>query len=214
MSLRSAFLFLVALLVSEAATAVGSTTPFPTPLTAKFPAGSLIYSGSTTGNISVPEDANIFTLSLDAGQTISVNVVRSATLQPTVEVRDPSNNTIATATASAPGQEALIQTVPATTAGAYVFFVQGTAGTTGTYTLKITLNAALEFESHGFEGNDSLGTAQDLNSALLGLGGPVGAARMAVLGHADGGASGPDYYSFGLISAPRTIILHSRRARQ
>ena len=30
---------------------------------------------------------------------------------------------------------------------------------------------------------------------------------MAVLGHADGGTSGPDYYSFTLVSAPQTIIL-------
>ena len=211
MSLRSTSLFLGALLVSAptTATALVPLTPFPTPLTANSPAGSLIYGGSTTGTISVAGETNVFTLSLDSGQTITVNVVQdafpAATLQPAVIVRDPSSNTIASTTAAAAGQEALIQTVAATTAGTYLFIVSGAGGTTGTYTLKITLNAALEVESHVGESNDSQSNAQDLNPALTPLAGA--AARIAVLGHAEGGTSGPDYYSFTLVSDPTTIIL-------
>ena len=177
MSLRSAFFSSRHFRLGGGATAVGSTTPFPVP--PALPAGSLIYSGINHGQHLRSGGRDHFRVEPDAGQTISVNVVPAATLKPTVDVRDPSNNAIASATAGAAGQEVVIQTVPATTAGTYTFFVQGTAFTTGTYTLTITLNAALEVESHGGGSNDSQGTAQDLNSAL---GDHAGAARLAAPG--------------------------------
>ena len=171
--LRRASQFLVALLVSAAALGSGvPITPFPTPLTANAPAGSLIYGGSTTGAVSFAGDAHEFTLSLDAGQVITVDVVPAATLQPRVVVRNPSSFLIATTTASAAGQEAVIQTVAAATAGTYTFTVDGVGGTTGTYTLKITLNAALESENHGGPSNGTAATAQDLNSSAVALADP------------------------------------------
>src|SRR5215471_13003578 len=105
MSFRSTSLFFASLLISAAALGSGfTTTPFPTPLTANAPSGSLIYSGSTTGSIAFSGDGHNFTLPLDAGQTITADVVPGATLQPAVDLRDPAFNLIGTATAAGAGQ--------------------------------------------------------------------------------------------------------------
>src|SRR6266540_2884891 len=98
MSLRRASAFLAVLLFSAAVRA----DAFPVPLTANAPAGSLIYSGSTPGTIAGPGVIDSFTLAVDAGQTITINVVPDGSLHPAVVLRDPSNTTIAFAIAAGP----------------------------------------------------------------------------------------------------------------
>ena len=171
---------------------------YPTPLTFKNPLGSLIYDPTLAGIVTFTGDTDDFTLGVDAGQTISILVSPGgAGLQPTVQLLDPSNGIIATATAAAAGQKALLQTAPATLAGTYTIRVGGAASTTGGYTVQATLNAALEEEGN-LDGisNDTRGTAQNLNGSFIDLETTLSQAqRGAVLG-ASATASFTDYYSF------------------
>src|SRR5436305_13654816 len=69
------------------------TTAMPVPLRAVNPVGSFVYTSSTTttatGIIGTADDADAFTVSLDAGQTVTALVTPGAGLRPTVAVRGP-----------------------------------------------------------------------------------------------------------------------------
>lgn len=154
--------------------------PYPVPLQAEAPAGSLIYDPTVSGNIDPVGDTDSFTIQLDAGQTFTVLVTPSSFLQPVVELRDPSNLLIGSASAVSAGQEAMIQAAGVATAGTYTIKVAGGL-TSGSYTLRVILNSALENESHGGGSNDSLTDAQDINGSFIDLG-AAGAQRGAVTG--------------------------------
>src|SRR6516164_550727 len=168
--------------VAAASETLAATVPFPA-LTGVNPFGSLIYDGSVDGT--VPTSATqSFILSVDASQTITVDVLPAVSLQATIELRDPSNNLVGSATAGAVGQEALLQTAPASSAGTYTITIGGTNNTTGTFHVRAALNAMFESEAHGGLSNDTLATAQDLDSSAIALS-PF-SDRMAVLGDFDG----------------------------
>ena len=168
--------------VAAASETLAATAPFPA-LTGVKPFGSLIYEGSVDGT--VPASATqSFTLSVDASQTITVDVLPAVSLQATIELRDPSNNLIGSATAGAVGQEALLQTVPASSAGTYTITIGGANNTTGTFHVRAALNAMFESEAHGGPSDDDLGTAQDLAASAIAL--RPASDRMAVLGDFDG----------------------------
>lgn len=188
------------------------TAQYPTPLTAKNPFGSLIYDPSVNAGIQFVGDTDSFTINLDAGQVITLLVhPTQTTLQPTVTLRDPANNVIGTATAGAPNQNALLQTVAMTTAGTYTITVSG-GSTTGTYNLQLTLNAALEAEGllPGVT-NNTLATAQNLDGGFTNLQSLQSfAQRNAVLGTGDGVGgvytATPVTFAFEDISGTGTII--------
>ena len=165
------------------------TRAMPT-ATAVAPSGSLIYQTSSNGTISSATDTDSFTIALDAGQTLTVTLTGTSTLQSTFSVTDPSSNVLGTATAAAPGKNAIIETLTAGTAGTYTIVVGGAAGTTGAYTVGVTLNAAQELGAFGGATNQSLATAQDISGSFVSLGG--NASRGAVLGGTVllGGANG------------------------
>ena len=170
-------------------------TPFPTPLTSVAPSGSLIYSGSaSTTNIAAGSDTDSFTISLDAGQTITALVHPASGLQPTIQLCDPSGTVLATASSAAAGTDALIQTIPVASAGLYTITVASVGSTVGSYTAQVYLNTALETEGHNGPTNDTAATAQDISGSFVSLGGA--ASRGAVLGTTD--SSTGDYYSFSL----------------
>jgi hypothetical protein len=175
------------------------TAAFPTPLTPEAPLGSLIYGSSVTGIISPGSDTDSFTILLDAGQTISVVASPDSGLQPTIELTNSANADVETAAAAANGQDALLQAV-ATVAGTYTITVGGD-GTSGQFTLQVTLNAALESESHDGPSNDLLATAQDINGSFIDL--MKGADRGAVVGSLDGSA---DFYSFSLSAGESATV--------
>jgi hypothetical protein len=158
-----------------------TTAPFPTPLAALNPAGSLVFQGSTTGVIDVASDTDTFTLAVDPGQTITVLLTpTSSSLQPTVQVLDPSTAVLGTATAAAVGQNALLQTIPAGTAGTYSIVVGAANSTVGHYTVQVTLNAQLDTASDGSTPVQSLdGGALDVEP------GPVTINRAAAVGTVD-----------------------------
>jgi hypothetical protein len=164
---------------------LAATLPFPEPLTRVEPFGSLIYQRSVGG--AVPASATQpFTLPVDGGQTITLSVLPAASLQATIEVRDPSNNVIGAATAAGAGQEVLLQTAPITSGGTYTITIGGANNTTGTFHLRAVLNAAFQGEAHGGGSDDTLATAQDLSSSAIALGPIQGSDRMAVLGEVEG----------------------------
>ena len=158
--------------------------PFPVPLTPINPGGSLIYSGTVSGAINPVGDTDTYTLTLDAGQTISVveqpSATGGSTLIPTLTLMDPGSNVIGNVTAGAAGVSALLQTIPVTTAGLYTIIVSAASGTTGNYTLGVTLNAALQTQFYDGASNNTLATAQNIDGSFISLGG--GASRGAVLG--------------------------------
>jgi hypothetical protein len=165
--------------------------PFPTPLNALKPAGSLIYQGTANPAVIVPGLTDNYTLTVNPGQTITLLATPlDATLRPEVDLFDSSGNLVASAQASAAGKNALLQTVPVD-ADTYTLSVQGIGGTTGAYQLQTTLNTALEQEDFAGGGkHDTTGTAQDLEGSFIGL--PNGASRGAILGK----FTGTDVYSF------------------
>src|SRR6516164_8981868 len=76
-----------------AAVSLAATLPFPVPFTAVQPLGSLIYQGSVDGTVPVSA-TQPFALPVDGGQTITISALPAASLQATIELRDPSNNVI------------------------------------------------------------------------------------------------------------------------
>ena len=160
-----------------------SVGAFPTPLIAQAPMGSLIYEGSTNGAIGTDSDTDSFTISLDAGQTLTLAAVPSSTLQPVLTIVGPGGVNVGPITATAAGKQALLQTIAATAVGTYTVTVGSAGGSSGLYSLQLVLNAALEEESHDGASNNSFATAQSLDAAFLPLGGA--AKRAGVIGTTD-----------------------------
>ncbi len=147
------------------------TVPYPTPLLAKNPLGSLIYDPAIAGMINFAGDTDNFTLNIDPNQTISLLLTpTSASLQPRIELFDPANASLGFASAPAVGQVTGIQTRLAVSGGVYRFAVSGVGGTTGGYTLAVILNAAFELEGQVVgASNNSIATAQDINGSFITL---------------------------------------------
>ncbi|MBI1760867.1 MAG: putative Ig domain-containing protein [Acidobacteria bacterium] len=187
------------------------TVPYPTPLLAKNPLGSLVYDPSIAGTINFAGDIDNFTLNLDPNQTLTLVVTAtSAGLQPSVTLCNPSNTVIGSATAAAAGQNALLQTVAATAAGTYTFKVSGASNTTGNYQLQVILNAAQEAEGTlAGATNNTLGTAQDINASFITLStSQASAQRGAVTGVSDnaGYSAAAVSFAFEDISGTGTVI--------
>ena len=178
-----------------------TTQTYPTPLDAVSPPGSLVYQGSHSDMIQSATDVDAYTLNINAGQTITVLATTTGGLQPTVVLSDPSNHILGSATAAGPDQSALLQTIPTTSAGTYTVTVSGAGGSTGDYTLGFTLNAALDTANLGGPVNDTLSSAQEIDSSFIAL--DSGSRRGAVLGTI---SSSQDYYSFS-ISAGDAVTL-------
>ncbi len=169
--------------------------PQPFPGTAATdPAGSLVYTSSISATIGLSNETDTFAIELDDGQRVTVVVDPDATLQPTIELSDPLDTSLGTATAAAAGEDAVLQTVATTGAGTYTVTIGGVASTTGGYTVRLILNAAAENESHGGPTNDDAASAEDLDGSFLALDGGA-AERGAVLGTS--GAT-DDWYQFTL----------------
>jgi hypothetical protein len=188
------------------------TEPYPTPLLAKKPQGSLIYDPSIAGNsnIGFAGDTDSFTLALDPDQTITAIVTGSGSLQPRVELRNPDSTVIGSATAAGATQVALLQTAPAATGGTYTFTVSGAGGTTGNFTLQVILNDARELEGTiSGATNNTLATAQNIDGSFIKLRTSVASAsRGAVLG---GNAAAPSvpFQSFDFESGQQGFVINN-----
>ncbi len=169
----------------------------------------------------VPDAPDTFTIAVDPGQTITVAVATDATLQASVTLLAGAtgNNVVASGTASASGQEVVLQTVATTgqianngpEASIYRVVVGGANGTVGKYSVRTILNAALENESHGGATNDTRDTAQYLEPSFISLlragnANNAGAqpARAAVLGTSDSASAAPPVNDVEPNSTPDT----------
>ena len=145
---------------------------------------NLIYDNSTKKTVDFPGDVDSFSLPVSPGQKVSVEVTPvSSSLQPGIQLVDPTGAVIGTAIASGVGQSAVLQSISTTdnSTGNYQVVVSGSGATTGIYSLQVTLNAAIENDpSPSAINNDTLGAAQDIDFSALPL--SASSASLAVKG--------------------------------
>lgn len=160
------------------------TIAFPTPLEATGPASALIYDPAFSAGIGAVGDVDRFTIDLEAGALLSVLVDPDPLLRPVITIRNSNQTVVGSATAAAQGQNVWLQTIEAPVGGdQYTVSVESTAGTLGPYSIKVSLNAALENEAHGGGANDTRPDAQAIDNAWIDV--PGAGRRAAVIGKAD-----------------------------
>lgn len=167
-------------LLTDGRTTVGPMLVTLTPTFSRLsPAGSLIFASRPySGQIAAAGQMVEFPFEIDAGQTLTAIVRPGATLAAHVELRDPQGQVIGS-TESAAGVGAVLQTIATDPSGVYTVRVSG-GGTTGTFDLRMLLNAAAEEESVNGSINDGAEIAQDLSDSFIALNGN-GATRGAVV---------------------------------
>jgi hypothetical protein len=188
------------------------TAPYPTPLLAEKPLGSLIYDPSVAGNsnIGFAGDTDSFTLAVDPDQTITAIVTGSGGLQPSVELRNPGSTVIGSATAAAATQVALLQTAPAPTGGTYTFTVSGAGGTTGNFSLQVILNAARELEGTiSGATNNTLVTAQNIDGSFITLGTSVASASRGAVVGANAASPPVPFQTFDFESGQQGFVINN-----
>lgn len=176
-----------------------NSQPYPTPLTGKAPAGSLIYDPTVTGAINFVGDSDSYTLSLAAGQRLSALLTTDAGLTGTVSVSGPGGP-LGSATAAGPGDNVILESVPVATAGTYTITVSGSGS--GNYTLQAVLNAYLK---QATDADNSLAAAIDLSSSFASLGTTPSSDRAGVIGTTNSTGSA-DFYKFYLNAGQSTTL--------
>ena len=140
----------------------------PVPLNSYSPSASRVHSSvPITGFVHGATDIDRFTITLDPGQTLSVEVAGEEGLLPRLSIHDSAGDLLADSPAPT-GPRAILQHVPVA-AGAHTISISGAAGgsATGHYTLRLWLNASIELESHGGPFNHIVAAAQPLPHADL-----------------------------------------------
>lgn len=160
-----------------------ASTSFPTPLAALGPLGTASYRGTAIGVMSFAGDVDEFTLQLDAGQTLTLTSLVPG-LRPSLTLRGPSGNTLATAVAPATGADAVLRMAPVSSAGLYTIAFASTDGATGAFSFAALLNSDVETEEYGGAADDDRAHAQDLAASFAALG-AGGASQANVLGLAN-----------------------------
>jgi hypothetical protein len=173
---------------------IDAAQAYPTPTTAKVPAGGLIYDPSITDVIAPAGDHDSYTINVNAKETISV-VMASSGLQGHIDLYDPNNNLVGSADAPSFGADAVLQPVSTgSLAGVYTIVFSDTTSSQALYTGQVFLNAALDSAAYGGAENSTTGTAQNITDSSVALGNS-GADRLGVVGTFQGN---PDIYSFNL----------------
>src|SRR5262245_11173650 len=186
------------------------TVPYPTPLLAKNPQGSLIYDPSIAGIVGSPGDTDSFTLAVDPAQTVTAIVTGSFGLQPSVELRNPESTLIGSATAAGAGQPAVLQTAAATTGGTYTFTVSGASGTTGSYSIQVILNAARELEGTiSGATNNTRATAQNINGSFISLQTSLASASRGAVNGGNAAAPPVPLQTFDFESGPQGFVINN-----
>ena len=178
----------------------------PISLTAVSPLGGLVYEGAVSGDISSAGEVDRYTVALDAGQTLSAFVASTGSgLQPVVSITGPDGVLLTAVTASAAGKQAVIQTLPITTAGTYTVTVSSAQSAVGQYSLNLVLNATLESESHGGTSNNTLASAQSLDSGFVTVSGD--GQQAAVVGTLEASSRTTVSSSFTISASTRVDIV-------
>lgn len=164
--------------------------------------GGLQYEQTIHGKIQDTSDVDTFAVLLEPNQSISVVVTGDASLQQRVRVLNPNLILQGSAIASTPGMPIFVQSLKTNAAGNYFVEVSSTGGTTGNYDVTIVINGVVELEELGITSNDTLGTAQSLDSSLIELA-PT-ASRTLISGAIEGGLVkvGPDQFGYEAMVVP------------
>jgi hypothetical protein len=175
---------------------------FPTSLEAQAPTGSLIYDSTASGLVASADTIENLLVDLDDGQTVSIVVTTASSLQATITLQGPTGVPLAAAVASSAGETVRLNAIPIATPGSHSLVVRGVSGTTGSFTARLVLNAALELEGPGGSSNDTIAAAEDIDASWIALG--AGAERGAVIGLADSSSSvvGPDEFGYEATAVP------------
>ncbi len=147
---------------SETLLGNSAATAFPA-LIQSSPAGSLIYQNSVAGSLLFSGNTYSYTLSLAAGQSLSLVAQSVPVLQARLDLSGPGVNVSSTASAS--GLSAVLSSTPIALSGVYTVTVSGAASTTGNFVLRAMLNAAPSGSLVG-AGNHTPATAQSLDAAF------------------------------------------------
>ena len=174
-----------------------SVEPFPGNFAPVEPLGSLIYEASASGELDAGMQFDNYTLDLEADQTISIVIDPSPSLGLLVSLQDPDGKSIASGMDRSGVDGVVIQTVPISESGVYTLAIGSRPQTTGTYTARVILNAAVEMESYDGQTNDTLATAVALNTSFIPLDTET-ADRGAVLGTLPIDTTDTDWYRFDL----------------
>ena len=164
---------------------ISSSGPVAAMVAATFnavdPPGSLIGQFVNSGNIVAQTDE--ITLSLEAGQTVTVVIEPSINLRPVVELEQTTPQvSLASFAATTNGETIILQSVPIANAGDHSVLISSAALTTGSYTATVYLNAAVEEEELIGPSNNIQADAQVIsNSSFIGLGTSVTSTRAAVV---------------------------------
>ncbi len=154
------------------------TAAFGGTFTSVAPAGSLIYTGTDSHVLVTPTDVDYLTVSLNAGETLTViGTPTTSSLQLVLTVLDPNANAIASVTAPAQGDNAVIETAAVATTGIYTIEISDANGNLGLYSIQAYLNS---FVKQGTS-NDTIATADDISGSSYSLGSGY-ADRLGVVG--------------------------------
>ena len=154
------------------------TAAFTTPFTPVKPLGDLIYTSTDDPILVTPTDVDYLTLSLNAGETLTlIGTPTSSDLQLAMTVLDPSNNVVASVTASAAGANAVIETAAIATTGTYTIVISDANGNVGQYSVQAYLNSYVKEGTS----NSTIATADDISGSSYELT-PGDADRLGVVG--------------------------------
>ena len=141
-----------------------ASEPFPSPLFALSPPGSLVFSGSADGSFAMADETDSYALPMDGGQFLTITV---ATTSPTVQTRlqlaDPGGSVVASIDANGAGNSVTAQGIAATAAGEYRLHLTNLVGV-GDYRVTVTLNALHEQEGPGQSSNNTIATAENIEA--------------------------------------------------
>ena len=172
------------------------------------PLGGLVYSDVISDSISTPGEFDIHNVELDAGQTISLEVLPDTGVSLSAVLIDPNGFTVDFLPAVTPGLRTVSQTAPVLVSGTYMIGALGVSGTVGDYEINVVLNSAIEAEYNGLDPNDTYLTSQSIEGSFFTDLGVGGAERGAVIGNTDFvGPTEEDWYSFQLSDGESASIV-------
>src|SRR3954471_2828329 len=158
------------------------------------PAGSMVYASTQTGTLASAGPDVSYTLSLDAGQKVSVALVaQDPALRASIRLLAPDGTLLGSADAPAAGYNALLDSISGADAGDYSLVFHDLEGA-GNFKADIYLNATREAESVIVATNDDIPNAQSLAPSEISL--PGGGKRYAALGTTEAAAA--DFYDIEL----------------
>ncbi len=157
------------------------------------PLGSLVFEEQFVDEISSLGQTKSFQLDLDPGQKLSLVVATDEDLVAETEFVGPNGTTLAFDV----GTEVTFQTLSIDLGGTYTLTIGGEADSTGSFTIQVWHNAAIEMEQHGGLGNSTVSTAQDMSGSFISLGDGL-ADRGAVVGGSGSEDDTEEWLSFVL----------------